>query len=274
MRQRIKYRALLPIIAGGVSLAATVAMAAPSTQSGTGNPTAKPNTVLLASGCRGCKGCNPCAGDNPCAGMHDHMEMNPCAGDNPCAGMDDHMEMNPCAGDNPCAGMHDNMEMNDAQAEDKYSQIIDRIRNVYANANLGDDSNFLDWKRYSNNSYASGTHGGRFVNNYANQKAANYIKYEDAGIMPEGAIIAKDSFTISKEGTPLIGPLFVMEKMQTGFRPDAGDWKYSLYMADGSLYAVSGGKNSSGVEFCVSCHMVVADYDHMFFLPPEYRVSN
>ena len=172
--------------------------------------------------------------------------------------------------------MHNSAELSDEQAEANYNQLINKIRNVYANAEIGSgsDSVFLNWKRYNTSTYASGTHGGRYVNNYANRKAADYSKYEEAGTMPVGAIIAKDSFTVDMHGKPQVGPLFVMEKMEAGFREDAGDWKYSLYMPDGSLFAVSGGKNSDGVEFCVSCHVAVADYDHLFFLPPEYRVSN
>ena len=43
-----------------------------------------------------------------------------------------------------------------------------------------------------------------------------YLQYEKAGTLPVGAIIAKDSFVVAKDGTLTPGPLFVMEKWPKG----------------------------------------------------------
>jgi len=120
--------------------------------------------------------------------------------------------------------------------------------------------------------YVSGTHGNRYVQNYANDTAKAYGAFEKAGVMPVGSTLAKDSFTVNGEGRIGIGPLFLMEKMPAGFNQDSGDWKYSMVMPTGAVMGVTNGKNSSAMNFCFECHMSVAeDQDSMMLLPEEYR---
>ena len=128
------------------------------------------------------------------------------------------------------------------------------------------------FERYSTISYRSDTHGGRLVNNYANHIADNaYGQYEDVRRMPTGSILAKDSFVVNGNGTVSPGPLFLMEKMVSGFNSDTGDWRYAMVMPDGNVFGVTGGVNSAGLQFCHDCHIAVEDNDMMFFLPEEYR---
>ncbi|MDX1486041.1 MAG: cytochrome P460 family protein [Alphaproteobacteria bacterium] len=130
------------------------------------------------------------------------------------------------------------------------------------------------WRRYSRVAYPSATHGGRFVNNYANDAAHKYAGFEKAGQMPEGAVLAKDSFGVSKAGAVSVGPLFLMEKMAKGFNKASGDWRYTMIMPDGSVFGVTNGKGSARMKFCAECHAAVGEtQDHMFFLPAEYRVK-
>ena len=132
-------------------------------------------------------------------------------------------------------------------------------------------SDYQTWTKYNTRPYISPTHGGRYVNNYANPTAAAYARFEDAGVMPVGTILAKDSLTIDGGGMAAAGPLFLMEKMAAGFNSDNGDWKYTMIMPDGTTWGVTNGKNSAGMQFCSACHTATADYDYMWFLPDEFR---
>ncbi|MCH7888169.1 MAG: cytochrome P460 family protein [Proteobacteria bacterium] len=197
---------------------------------------------------------------NPC---------NPCAAANPC---------NPCAA-NPCAPSAA-VELTDSEAKDAYSCIKGSLRAGYAKSNLASGTglkiaqDYQDWTRYSTRSYVSATHGGRFVQNYANSTAKAYGKYEDVGRLPAGSVVAKDSFAV-RAGRVSAGPLFVMEKMPAGFNADSINWRYTLVMPDGKVIGTTNGKGSKNVEFCYGCHAAIAgeQSDSLFFLPEEYRVK-
>jgi hypothetical protein len=92
--------------------------------------------------------------------------------------------------------------------------------------------------------------------------------------MPKGAVLAKDSLSVSKASAISVGPLFVMEKMGPGFAKVSGDWHYTMIMPDGSIFGVTNGKGAAQMKFCAECHAAVGDtQDHMFFLPAEFRVK-
>ena len=132
-------------------------------------------------------------------------------------------------------------------------------------------ADYRNWDKYNTVPYASATHGGRYVNNYANETGVAYGKFEEFGEMPVGSVLAKDSFTADGNGEFSSGPLFLMRKMKAGFRPDFGDWEYTLIMPGGNVYGITNASGSDNVEFCGTCHMAVPDQDHMFFLPVDYR---
>jgi hypothetical protein len=132
---------------------------------------------------------------------------------------------------------------------------------------------YAEWRRYNTVPYRSSQHGERFVNNYANDAARQYGLFERSGPMPVGAILAKDSFAVTKAGDVFSGPLFVMEKMQPGFNPESADWRYTMIMPDGSLLGTTNGTDSESVYFCVTCHAQTrAENDHMFYVPAPLRV--
>ncbi len=134
---------------------------------------------------------------------------------------------------------------------------------------------YADWKKFSTQPYVSATHGGRFVINYASKKAsATYGKFEQAGAMPRGGVLAKDSFTVTPTGQISVGPLFLMEKMGAGFNKTSGNWRYTLIMPNGQIVGATNGKGSNNVKFCIGCHIGVGgDQDSMLFLPAEFRVK-
>jgi hypothetical protein len=129
------------------------------------------------------------------------------------------------------------------------------------------------WTRYNRAPYLSATHGRRYVNNYANRRARAYGRFEQAGRLPVGSLLAKDSFAVTRDGEIHAGPLFIMEKMAEGFNYVSGDWRYTMIMPDGSVFGVTKGENAKAVEYCIGCHLAVEKQDHLYFPPPEARVD-
>ncbi len=127
------------------------------------------------------------------------------------------------------------------------------------------------WRRHNRAPYPSATHGRRQLNNYANAVAADYGRFEAAGRLPAGAVIAKDSFAVTKDGVVRPGPLFLMEKMPEGFNYVSGDWRYTMIMPDGSVYGTTKGANAERVEYCIACHLAREDQDHLYFVPEAFR---
>ena len=215
--------------------------------------------------CAAKKGCNPCAAKNPCSPCAAKKGCNPCAAKNPC---------NPCGAANPCnpCGGAAAVELTAAEAQKAYDCILSEMRQAYAKSGLAVASAYPKWKRYSKVAYQSATHGARFVQNYANDAAKSYGRFEKAGKMPAGAYLVKDSFSVTKDGKIGVGPLFVMRKMAAGWNPASGDWKYAMVMPDGAFFGETKGKNAANMKFCIDCHIAVAeDQDSMMFMPKEFR---
>lgn len=162
--------------------------------------------------------------------------------------------------------------LNDADALSIYDRVKEEMHAGYMISRDPHAEAFSGWQRYNSFPYRSATHGERFINHYINSKGRDYGNFEDAGAMPEGAVVAKDSFAVTTEGDVFAGPLFLMEKMAEGFNPAGRDWRYSMIMPDGSLFGVTSGVRSEKVEFCITCHRAAGDEaDHLYFIPDNYR---
>ena len=224
----------------------------------------------MANPCNPCgakKGCNPC---NPCGAKKGCNPCNPCAakkGGNPCNPCAAKKGANPC---NPCGAAAQSTELTPCEAKKAYQCLKGEMQAAYAKSGNPIARAYAKWKRYNKVSYVSDTHGGRYVNNYANKTGRKYGKYEKAGTMPKGTILAKDSFALSPNGRLSVGPLFIMEKMGKGFNKASGNWRYTMIMPNGSVFGTTGGKGSGNVKFCYECH-ATADTDSMFFMPEEVR---
>ena len=204
---------------------------------------------------------NPCAAKNPCAA--NPCAANPCAAKSPCAA-------NPCAA-NPCAAAQP-AELSDEQATREWDRLLPAMQTTYAKSGVPASTQFFNWINVTKSPYQSSTHGDRYLVNIVNEKAKDYQKWEEAGILPAGAIIAKPTIVGKAGGKADIGPLFLMEKMSSGWNPQSLDWKYSMIMADGSLWGETKGRNSAGMTFCFECHNAMgAETDGLLFLPEEYR---
>ncbi len=162
--------------------------------------------------------------------------------------------------------------LSDADALSIYVRVQEEMQDGYRLSRDPHAEAFGGWQRYNSFPYRSATHGERFVNNYANPVGREYGRYELAGPMARGTVVAKDSFAVTTDGDVFAGPLFLMEKMAEGFDPKSRDWRYSMIMPDGSLFGVTNGLRSEKVEFCITCHQAAGDEnDHLFFIPEDYR---
>ena len=164
------------------------------------------------------------------------------------------------------------MELTVAEAIAAYDCMKPELQAAYAGSGNAIAINYQAFDYYSTAPYVSALHGMRYVTNLANQSGSAYGRYEDVGTMRNGGVLAKDSFVVGANGSLSVGPLFLMQKMPAGFNAASDDWKYTMVMPDGSIFGETNGTNSAAVQFCIDCH-VVAETDHMFFLPVEFRVN-
>jgi len=131
-------------------------------------------------------------------------------------------------------------------------------------------SGYRDWTQASTAPAAPGFHDNRFLMTWVNETgAAEYTKFlAERGPMPAGTLIAKESFSVSEDGTVSKGPLFLMEKVAVGASPETGDWYYMMVSAGGVPQAVD------VVTACAVCHQGnFAPSDGMGYPVPEVRAS-
>ncbi len=233
-------------------------------------------SLASAAACNPCaakKACNPC---NPCAAKKACNPCNPCAAKNPCNPCAAKNPCNPCGASNPCnpCGASSIVEISDKEADMAYNCLKADIIAAYSKVNKPQIKNFTNWKIFNTSSYLAETHGGRYLNNYANATAAPvYGKFEDVTKMPAGSVLVKDGIAVNQSGQTGISPLFVMEKMKSGFNKATGDWRYTMIMPNGAVVGTTKGKGSKSVQFCADCHEAGADNDYLLFLPDEYRIG-
>jgi len=165
-------------------------------------------------------------------------------------------------------------EISPAEAAAVYSCLKGEMNAAYAKAGVRQAKGYQGWVNIAAAPYQSGTHGNRYVNNYADSHGDyRYKKFEKAGKMPLGSVLAKDSFVVRPDGKVSVGPLFLMEKMQAGWSKPTGDWKYSMVMPNGKVAGATRAKGMS-MKFCAECHESVApDQDYIMLLPEEFRAK-
>jgi len=157
-------------------------------------------------------------------------------------------------------------------AERIYRRVLPEMTAGYGMSRLAGSADYTAWPRFNRRPYRSAQHGERFVNNYGNHLADSYGEFEQADQLPQGAVLAKDSFTVTTTGDVFSGALFLMEKMSRGFYPRARDWRYSMILPDGSVLGITLAEGSDRVEFCIDCHEAAGDeQDHLFYIPDAYR---
>ncbi len=161
--------------------------------------------------------------------------------------------------------------LSEAEARRVYDSIADELAAFYALSREPGALAYRSWEIYNKAPYLSATHGNRYVNNYANRRAAAYGRLKQGERLPEGAVLAKDSFTVTSEGEIFGAALFIMEKLAPGGRPETGDWRYVMILPDGSYFGDSEGDNAADVAYCHTCHKTKKRNDFLFFVPKRYR---
>lgn len=110
-------------------------------------------------------------------------------------------------------------------------------------------TDYRSWVRASSFPAAPGFHSGRFLNTWVNDVGAEaYMKYEEDPEIPAGTLIAKESFSVDDNGKVTRGPLFFMEKTETGVSPETDDWYYMMVSAGGAPQGID------VVTACSECH--------------------
>jgi len=162
-------------------------------------------------------------------------------------------------------------QLSPAEAISVYDKMASSMARGYGMSRDPAALQYGRWRRYNLSPYNSVTHGNRYVNNFANALAGRYGQMKVGDKMPAGAIVVKDSFTVTSDRSVFAGALFVMEKLPAGTSPATGDWRYRMIMPDGSLFGDSRGIGAGEVAFCHDCHKANADRDYLFFMPEKYR---
>lgn len=80
------------------------------------------------------------------------------------------------------------------------------------------------------------------------------------GKLPVGSILIKENF--DSTGLKLMA-VTVMYRAE-GFAPEAGDWHWTKYEADGSVSAMKGMRMTGKVGMCIECHSSAGGDDFVF----------
>ncbi len=76
------------------------------------------------------------------------------------------------------------------RATEIYSIIRQALQGGYARSGNATASSYQTWSRVNTAPYLSATHGNHYLNNYVNATGAAYERFEKAGKLPVGTIIA------------------------------------------------------------------------------------
>lgn len=187
------------------------------------------------------------------------------------------IEMSPISGDIEKPRHHFRLRnpanLTPQEAAYVYDIIEDALAAGYKRSGHAAAQVYQGWRRYNTAPYLSVSHGNHYLNNYANSPAQAYGTFEEAGTMPVGAIIAKDSFSITETRGIVLGPLFIMEKMSAGFNYVTHDWRFTQILPDDTLLGETNGHGAERVEYCIPCHIAAEKHDYLFFVPQEYRIE-
>jgi hypothetical protein len=151
------------------------------------------------------------------------------------------------------------------EAEDAYRCVQDVVAQRYKDSGHVLARIYDQWSRMSYTPFYMEQMGGRYVALHANERAINYRDnsiYRERD-MPVGGVIAAPSFSVQKNGQILIGPLILVEKINQGFNPVQGNWRYTTISPQGEVLGATQGNNAEVVQICPDC---LADKTDVLFL--------
>lgn len=128
---------------------------------------------------------------------------------------------------------------------------------------------YRNWTPASTLPANPGVHGERYLMTWVSPGGAGeYLKFAEEGVkIPAGTVIAKESFTVGKNGVAKPGPLFIMQKVAEGKSPKTADWYYMMVSPKG----VPQGVNVYAA--CNECHSIYSETDQVAYPEEEVRAS-
>ncbi|NRB19593.1 MAG: cytochrome P460 family protein [Rhodobacteraceae bacterium] len=164
----------------------------------------------------------------------------------------------------------DPFDLTGSDIADIYDCIGDKMVEGYSKAGDMVAKNYRNWTVTGTRHGVAGAHGNRLLLTYANDIAVEqYLKFaEDGVVMPVGARLAKESIKINKKkNAAVVGPLFLMTKLEAGASPETADWLYGGLQPNGKPMQFK-------QAFCHDCHVNWEDQDFMAYPLEELRVGN
>ncbi|MBW2689604.1 MAG: cytochrome P460 family protein [Deltaproteobacteria bacterium] len=116
---------------------------------------------------------------------------------------------------------------------------------------------YQDWSLYpGKDKFYKGKHPhGALLTSYVNDVALKGINNK-VGTLADGSIIIKENYMPDKT----LGAVTVMYRVK-GYDPDAGDWFWAKYKADGAI------EKEGKVAGCIGCHTAAIGNDWIFTGP-------
>lgn len=169
-----------------------------------------------------------------------------------------------------CTFEKDPFDFDQSEIDALYACVVDDLAAGYAAEGDEIGSAYRTWTATATGPYNPGPHGERFLNTFANDVAAetyNQYGFGDDFAMPVGSVLAKESYKLRKDGTPRLGPLFIMTKVEAGTEAEEfGNWVYSGLQPNGKTMGVK-------QSFCHNCHQAFADQDSLGYPDPSVRLQ-
>lgn len=150
-----------------------------------------------------------------------------------------------------------------------YECIKDKMVTGYTKGDNEVAAAYRDWTVTATRPAVAGAHGERLLLTFANDVAAEqYLKFAEEGVdMPAGSVLAKESIKVStKKKKGIVGPLFIMTKLEAGGAPDTDDWLYSGVQPNGKPMKFK-------QSFCHNCHSAWEGQDSLAYPLEEVRIS-
>ncbi len=164
----------------------------------------------------------------------------------------------------------DPFDLDETEIVALYDCIKDKMAEGYAKQGDEVAVAFRGWTVTSTRPAVAGPHGERLLQTFANDIAAEeYLKFAEEGVdMPVGSVLAKESAKLNKKkGKVVVGPLFIMTKMEAGSIPETADWLYGGILPNGKPMKFK-------QKFCHDCHAGWEEQDFLAYPLEEVRVSN
>jgi len=161
-------------------------------------------------------------------------------------------------------------DLTEADVNEIYDCMKDRLTAAYTKQGNKVAENYRNWAPTATRAAVAGPHGERLLLTFVNPIGAEqYLKFEEEGVvMPVGSVLAKESIKINKKKkAAVVGPLFLMTKLEAGGAPEAGDWRYDALTPGGKPMKIK-------QAFCADCHNAFEGQDALGYPVEEVRISN